>query len=149
MDGSAIGTYVAGIPLRSTLLIGTSISLYALDGLVVHAAHKRDRAMFISLALRAALPLIGGAAALLFAGDPSCTNGFFATSCVKADIILGANIAMLAAMAIDDAALSWERAPVRPSQPDEAGSIHLMPVLTATAGPDRRGTPLVGIAAVF
>jgi hypothetical protein len=86
---------------------------YLLAPPIIHLAHGRPLVALGSLGMRVALP-IGG----LYVADAACADHDY-ERCGD-ELAAGIGIGMLAAMAIDAAALSWET-------PEPAGTISIAP----------------------
>jgi hypothetical protein len=103
-------------PTGALLLSGATI--YAFDGLIVHAANGELGKGFGSLGMRAGSVgvgfTLGGAVGMI--GSRGCTEALCGLGAFFGGGIIGAGVGMLTASVIDNAALAYKR-PIVPDEP--------------------------------
>jgi len=117
-DAVALGlTAIAAEAGSEAVLVGAA-GVYLLGGPTVHALHRRPLAAVASLGLRIALPIafaaIGGASV-------NCRMGGVVNdgeSCGSIEPLIGLTVGLVAAVAIDSAAVAWDWTP--PAAADRA-----------------------------
>lgn len=127
----------ASTPLLAFAAPEAMLGGYLLGAPIVHAAHERWGAAVLSLGLRVGLPLAGAA---LGSAGANCPHKEYDSSwCGFAEVLFGASLGIVAAIAIDAAALSYETVPVRgvPAKP-RAPQLSLTPWIDR----DRKGASL-------
>jgi hypothetical protein len=107
VDLASLGLAALSNKQDSKVLAYTSIAGFALGGPINHAAHGNWGRAAGSLALRVSLPVLAGVGGALVPG--ACDD----RSCVGLGV--GIVVGILAASAVDAAALSWEKVPQKPA----------------------------------
>lgn len=138
VDGASILLVTPAIP-------PLGVGGYFLGAPIVHAAHGRWGAAGGSVLLRIGLPVVGAIVANGGTSDRSC--GEF--GCLRA--VVGAGVGILAAIAVDAAALSWETVPVtREDRADkDARSQRRSLAVAPGIAPRREGGVDVGLSGTF
>jgi hypothetical protein len=129
-------------------VVGFAVASYLLAAPIVHLAHGRAGIAAASLGLRLGLPTAG-----FFLGAVAAPRSIDGRCCGIESAAIGTLVGVIAASAIDAAALSWDH----PSSDDGRGLDEArqssprkkLVTLTPVGGPRREGGFDVGVGAIF
>ncbi len=149
-DAAAIGAGLTGFALEgrdgalgyvpSNALMGIGIGGYFLGGPIVHMAHKEYARAGVSLLVRLALPIVGGAIGGRFA---TCTPDQFL--CGLEEMGKGMEVGAVVAAVVDSLLITWDRTPA--AEPERIPTASRAPA-GLLISPRLVATPNVAIAGV-